>query len=279
MPRNTPLTSVATVKELLAAAAVRPRRRLGQNFLVDAAVLQAILSIAAPFRGGIILEVGAGLGTLTEALAPASRSVMAVELDPKLARLLTERLRRYKNITVRAADIMILPEAALPSEPYSVIANLPYYITTPFLKRFLMKIGRRPANMALMLQREVAERLTAQPPAMNALAAIAQLQSTVALCRRVPRRAFWPQPAVASAIVTLTNIKPMAEKRLWLIERVFTFPRKTIGAITARLATNQPREIITQSLAARHIDPEARPAALSAETWQDWLNFMFKSPS
>lgn len=265
------------IKELLASAGVRPRRRLGQNFLVDEAALQAILSIAAPFRSGIILEVGAGLGTLTEALAPASRSVMAVELDPKLARLLTERLRRYKNVTVKTADIMTLPETALPSEPYSVIANLPYCITTPFLKRFLMKISRRPNNMTLMLQREVAERLTAQPPTMNALAVIAQLQSRVALCRRVARRAFWPQPAVASAIITLTNIKPMAENRLRLIEQAFTFPRKTIGAITGRLKAGQAPDAIEQSLKAMAIDPKARPAALAVNAWQDWLNFMFKS--
>lgn len=275
MPPKAKLPSPADLKTIFDQLGRRPSRSLGQNFLVDERVLGQFLAVAAPQGSDIIVEVGAGLGAVTQGLIGYGSCVIAVEKDRSLAARLKKRLAGRPNVRVVAADILTWPARALPSQPYRLVASLPYSITTPFLKKFLLALARRPLDLTLILQTEAAERLAAQPPRMNALAFLGQSQSRVKLGAKISPAAFWPQPKVASRIVQLTNLAPRlspAERRaIKLAGQAFRWPRKTLWAISARLAPTADRIKLVNGLRAAGLDIQARPAALTVKQWRSWL--------
>jgi len=199
----------ADTRRLLREAGIRPRRRLGQSFLADETVLATILRAAELKPEQRVLEIGAGLGTLTAALAGACRQVVAVEVDPALAALLRRRFARDGRVLLVEGDALTLPlpppEAApAPGERFRVVANIPYAIATPLLRRLLALRGAVDCCL-LMLQREVAARLTAEPGGRTygALTLYCRYHAEPVVVGAVPREAFEPVPAVDSALVRL----------------------------------------------------------------------------
>jgi len=199
----------AETRRLLREAGIRPRRRLGQSFLADEAVLAAILRAAELKPEQRVLEIGAGLGTLTAALAGACRQVVAVEVDAALAALLRRRFAGDPRVLLVEGDALSLPlpplEAApAPGERFRVVANIPYAIATPLLRR-LLSLGGVVDRCLLMVQREVAARLTAAPGGRSygALTLYCRYRAEPSVVAAAPREAFEPVPAVDSVLVRL----------------------------------------------------------------------------
>ena len=200
------------VRTLLARWDLRPSKGLGQNFLVDRTVLDRIVAAAELTPNDIVLEVGAGLGTLTKRLAQGARHVVAVELDQRLMSVLQSVLADLHNVTLIQGDILALDPAALigeasiqypaSSSQYRVVANLPYYITSAVL-RHLLEASLKPQRLVLTVQREVAERIVAKPGHMSLLAVSVQFYGRPQLLFRIRPGSFYPAPGVESAVVRI----------------------------------------------------------------------------
>jgi 16S rRNA (adenine1518-N6/adenine1519-N6)-dimethyltransferase len=207
-------------KKLLREHGIRPRKGLGQNFLVDPAALKRIVAAADLSSGDIVLEVGPGLGGLTRLLAAEAGHVVAVELDAQLAEALREILGDLSNVTIVYGDILALSPAALIADAtrrctgeatlrpyaagfqYKVVANLPYYITSAIL-RHLLEATYPPQVTVITVQREVAQRILASPGDMSLLAVSVQFYGQPRMVARIPAGAFYPTPKVDSAIVRI----------------------------------------------------------------------------
>jgi 16S rRNA (adenine1518-N6/adenine1519-N6)-dimethyltransferase len=273
----------AEVRRTLREAGLRARHSLSQNFLADVDVLEAILAEAAPAPGRAVLEIGPGLGILTGALLDAGAAVTAVELDRGLA----ERLRtRFAAAIARGnddpgaagalrlieGDALDLPLTRLLPEPYDVVANLPYHITSPTLHRLLGE-PPRPERLVLMVQREVAERIAAPPGKMSYLSVFVQYHAMVRIARRVPPAAFEPAPEVDSAVIVVEpfpaddRLDPATEEALWrLVQAAFRERRKMIHNVLARQLPI-PAERVGAALAAAGIDPDRRPQTVAVGEW------------
>ena len=276
--RRAPRLDPLAIRRLLRAEGLKARRSLSQNFLADPDVLQAILDLAAPEPGRRVLEVGPGLGILTGGLLAGGAAVTAVELDRRLA----ERLGRVYPDEIESGalnlvqgDILDQSTAELIASPFEVVANVPYHITSPILHRFL-GAPPRPERLILMLQREVAERISAAPGGMSYLSVFVQYHAAVRIAFVVPREAFEPAPEVESAVVIIETVDPLGERPrlseadeagLWRLVQVgFHERRKMIRNVLIR-QLGQPADAIDRALAACAIDGERRPQTLSVDEW------------
>jgi 16S rRNA (adenine1518-N6/adenine1519-N6)-dimethyltransferase len=245
------------VAGLLAEFNLHPRKRFGQNFLVDEHVLERIVAAAELTPADTVLEIGPGLGTLTAALAAQAGQVVAVELDRELLPVLESTVGSLPNVRILQGDILQLPlDQVLPpgNAPYKVVANLPYYVTSPVLLKFLL--ADRPwARLVFMVQREVAERLAASPgsKAYGSLSVVLRFSAEPAIMARVPRTAFFPPPEVDSAVVALSPRPaplPSGPER----ETFFRVVRGAFG---------QRRKKLSNALAGAGFPPGAVAAALA----------------
>jgi 16S rRNA (adenine1518-N6/adenine1519-N6)-dimethyltransferase len=276
--RKPPRLDPLAVRRQLRDEGLRARRSLSQNFLADPDVLQAILDLAAPEPGRRILEVGPGLGILTAGLLSGGAAVTAVELD----RALAERLGRIEAgaaatgaLTLVQGDILDQRIPGFVSPPYEVVANVPYHITSPILHRFLGS-PPRPDRLVLMLQREVAQRISAAPGEMSYLSVFVQYHAAVRIAFVVPREAFEPAPAVDSAVVEIRpfdptganpRLSPTDEDGLWrVVQAGFRERRKKLRNVLARQLPIS-EAAVAQALAASSIDGDRRPQTLSVEEW------------
>jgi 16S rRNA (adenine1518-N6/adenine1519-N6)-dimethyltransferase len=197
---------------LLRRSGIRIKKNLGQHFLIDEEILELILSTAELTGRDIIVEIGPGLGVLTEELCRRAGRVIAVEIDNRLAIKLNRRLSRYHNLTVINGDILKIPlpelftEAGIVSSGFKVVANLPYYITSPVLRHFL-ESDLKPEMMVVMVQKEVAEEIAARPGKMSLLSLGIQLYGQAEIIKRVPAECFYPEPAVDSALLKIVPHK------------------------------------------------------------------------
>lgn len=211
-------------------------KRYGQNFITDTSILRGIAEDAGVNKGDTVLEIGAGAGTLTRELAARAGRVVAFEIDRRLEPVLTETLGGADNVTVRYGDIMRESEEALSrlvGERFKVVANLPYYITTPIL---FMLLERRvmPKSITVMVQKEVAERMVATETRgdYGALSVAVALRAEARITRVVGRENFTPPPNVDSAVVRM-DIRPEAENAdlsavSELVRKAFAMKRKTL---------------------------------------------------
>jgi 16S rRNA (adenine1518-N6/adenine1519-N6)-dimethyltransferase len=267
------------IRRTLRQSGLHARHSLSQNFLVDVDVLEAILAEAAPQPGSNVLEIGPGLGFLTGGLLDAGATVTAVELDPGLAGILRDRfvaeLARAPaggSLRLIEGDALDQPLTRLMPQPYDVVANLPYHITSPILHRLLGE-PPRPRRLVLMVQREVAERIAAAPGGLSYLSVFVQYHAAVRIVRRVPPAAFEPAPAVESAVIVVApyaeddRLDPVAEDGLWrLVQAAFRERRKMIhNVLTRQLPV--PGERIAAALAEAGIDPDRRPQTLAVGEW------------
>jgi 16S rRNA (adenine1518-N6/adenine1519-N6)-dimethyltransferase len=257
----------------LRALGRHPRKRLSQSFLEDERVAAAIVRAARLDGGSDVLEVGPGLGVLTERLARVARRVEAIEIDPHLADWLRAEFAS-SNVCVRTEDILSVDPAALFDAPYMVVANLPYHITSPALRHLLAAGPPFAARLVVMVQAEVAERIAAPPGEMSALAVAIQAQAKVSIVRRVAASAFYPKPNVDSAVLLLEPIAdgeraiPRSEVTPFagLVQAGFKQPRKKLANSLAE-GLAQPKQVALQLLDKAAIDASRRPQELAVADW------------
>jgi 16S rRNA (adenine1518-N6/adenine1519-N6)-dimethyltransferase len=261
------------VKRLLRQSGLRARKSLGQHFLADTSVLQPIVEAAELCQADTVIEVGPGLGILTAELVKRAGNVVAVELDTRLASLLKRRLASLTNLRVINADILkvSLSELLEGTSHYKVVANLPYYITSPVL-RYFVEASPKPSLMVVMVQKEVGEAIVAGPGEMSLLAVSLQAYSEPRIISHVPAQCFYPQPKVDSVILRFDLLPEPAVKVadmdgfFDLVRAGFSSPRKQLHNSLAHSLGMEPAEI-TLLLEGANIDSKRRAETLSLEEW------------
>jgi len=269
MSENLPLD----VPGLLRKYGLRPDHSLGQNFLVDQAGLEKVVSAARLIAGEDLLEIGSGLGNLTRLLAAIARKVVAVEIDNQLIPPLKEVLGELPNVRIVVGDILKLdPTDLMESGSYRVVANIPYYITSALI-RHLLETRIPPKSLVLTVQREVAERICATPDKMSLLALSVQVYGHPTIVARLPAGAFYPPPKVDSAVIRV-ELYPnpgMHPKQLDLFFRLakagFSQKRKTLRN-TLRGGMGWSKEQSEAILTRAEIDPSRRAETLSLQEWK-----------
>ena len=261
------------LRRLLAIQRLRPRRALSQNFLTDPAALDEIMAAAELETGDRVVEVGPGLGVLTRRLLAAGAQVLAVELDARLATWLRAELGSVPGFRLVESDALAFdPQRAFPGQPFKVVANIPYHITSPLLHAFLE--GERPPELVVVLvQAEVAERVAAPPGQMSYLSVFAQNVAVADVVARVPAAAFEPEPSVDSAVLRLRRrprpaIPPGPERQAFyrLVQAGFRQRRKQLHNALAR-ELPLPRAVLDAAFAACGIASDRRPQTLSVDEW------------
>lgn len=271
--------SVKDIKRLARIYEFRPSRRSGQNFLVDGPTLQRIVQAAQLSPSDRVLEVGAGFGSLTVQLAQKAHKVWAVELDKRLIGALHKLLAFYPQVELVEGDILRLNIAHIVGkEPYKVVANIPYNITSLFLRNVLT-LANPPQTTVLLLQREVAERIVAEPGQMSLLSLSIQIFTEPEIVSPVPSRAFWPQPEVDSAIVRLHRRSPQDIAAVWgteeTLQQGFRLMRMGFAAKRKILKNNLRSglrcapELLEQAFTQLQLSPTVRAQELTLETWLD----------
>lgn len=246
----------------------RPRKRFGQHFLTDPRVLGRIVEALAPTHADTVIEIGPGRGALTDLLADRVGRLVAIEIDRDLATHLRRRYEPRPSITILEADVLEVDLAAAAGGPFLLVANVPYYITTPILFHALHR--PRPLRAVYLVQREVAERLGAAPGSRTygALSVNVQAVARVEVLFTVPPGAFRPVPEVTSAVVRVTPradpvVAPGDEAGFRaFVQRVFAQRRKQMRRVLRTVAALAP-EAADRALASAGIDPAARPETLS----------------
>jgi 16S rRNA (adenine1518-N6/adenine1519-N6)-dimethyltransferase len=265
----------AWVQRTLRRAGLRARHGLGQHFLADIDVLEAILREADPGPERRVLEIGPGLGILTGGLLAAGASVTAVELDEGLIGFLRETYETElaaERLRLVEGDALDQDLVNVVAAPYDVVANLPYAITSPVLHR-LLRAPPRAERLVLMVQREVAERVAAAPGGLSYLSVFVQYHARARVALRVPRDAFEPAPRVESAVLVLEpyaaddRLDPAAEEHLWrVVQAAFRERRKMLHNVLARQLPVPP-ERVEAALAAAGIARDRRPQTVAVGEW------------
>ena len=229
------LTSIKTIKDLFKKSQSQPLKQLGQNFFVDKEAIQKIIDTARFQASDVILEIGPGIGAITKEIAKKARKVIAVEKDPKMREILKETLKDFKNVKIVKGDILEFEPKTYNLEPkiYKVVANLPFYLTTPVIRKFL-ETEYPPKEMILVVQKEVAQRICACPPKMSILAVSVQVYAKPEIISYISKKSFWPQPKVNSAILKITPLINADRKLInadiffRIVKTGFVHPRKQI---------------------------------------------------
>ena len=258
---------------LLQKYQVQPKKSLGQNFLVDPNGLNKVLQAAKVSSEDTVLEIGAGLGSLTYLLAQQSRQVVAVELDTRLIASLREALAGFTNVTICEGDMLKLsPDVLIDAERYVVVANIPYYITSALI-RHLLEANHKPTRMVLTVQQEVAERILARDGKMSLLALSVQVYGKPELKARIPAGCFYPPPEVDSAVLSIElyqePLVPSGSLDLFfkLAHAGFAQKRKTLRN-TLATGMNESPAWAEKLLTAAGIDPQRRAETLSMQEWK-----------
>ena len=263
------IASRAVTQHILKAFGLHASKKLGQNFLIDAGIVRGIVEAAEVQPGDRVLEIGPGIGTLTQGLAEAGADVRAVELDKKLPAVLAETLKGYGNVRIIPGDILKTDIRAVMGEgPFKVAANLPYYITTPILLS-LLEQHLPITHRVTMVQKEVAERMIAKPgsKAYGALSVAVQYYTEPAIVLDVPPRSFIPAPEVDSCVIACRVRETPAvavreEKRFFRVVRAaFGQRRKTLA--NALKGGGFPKEQVRDAMERAGVDPLRRGETLS----------------
>lgn len=254
------------------------QKKFGQNFLIDAHVLDRIIEAAQITKDDFVLEIGPGIGTMTQALCEQAREVVAVEIDSNLIPILQDTLRAYDNVTVLHQDILKVDFAALAEEknegrPIKVVANLPYYITTPIIMELFER--RVPMDsITVMVQKEVAERMQQGPGSKDygALSLAVQYYAKPQIVANVPPNCFMPRPGVGSAVIHLDcysapPVKVSDEKLMFaLIRASFNQRRKTLAnGLSHSGQLSLSKELIQECIDELGVPANIRGEALSLE--------------
>jgi 16S rRNA (adenine1518-N6/adenine1519-N6)-dimethyltransferase len=265
------------IARLLREYGLHPDKSLGQNFLVDESALQKVVEAAVIHNQDVVLEIGAGLGSLTRLLAARAQRVIAVEIDRILIPALKSVVWQFPNVQIVEGDILAYdPSELVYGADYLVVANIPYYITSSLI-RHLLEGNRPPSRVVLTVQREVAERICAGQGDMSLLALSVQVYGHPVIVARLPAGAFYPPPKVDSAVIRIDLFaSPLipAEKLdvfFQLTKAGFSQKRKTLRNALAGGLRLPPSSTATL-LAQAKIDPMRRAETLCINEWHQLVN-------
>lgn len=271
------MNSFVSPKTILQEHDIYPSKHLGQNFLVDEEALQELLRAAELSADDTVLEVGGGVGTVTRQVAERVAHVVTVEKDKRLVPIFREQTKEFNNIEIIEGDILNVSKSyKLKAKSYKLLGTPPYYLTARLFRTFLEEASQRPALIALIIQKEVAQKICAEPPDMSLLALSVQLFGEPKIVREVSQNAFWPQPEVdSSLLVVRVYAKPRIEKNhikifFRLAKITFAHPRQQLQKTLSK-GLHIPREQILAKLAEASIEPRRRPETLSIEEWKKLL--------
>ena len=277
------LSNPDVVRYVVNRFGLRMNKKLGQNFLIRHSVVDDIADAADLSEGDLVLEIGPGIGTLTQALAETGAAVTAVELDDHLLPVLDKTLEHYDNVRVVHGDIMRTDiETLMNHKPFKVCANLPYYITTPIIMKLLEQ--KLPIErIVVMVQKEVAERMVAVPghKIYGALSVSVQYYTEPKMLFEISPKCFMPAPEVTSAVVAMDvrrepPVDLMDEKRFFsVVKAAFQQRRKTLS--NALKNTGMTKEQIANVLEAASIDGKRRGETLSLQEFADIANYWVKT--
>ncbi len=281
------LTSPSTIKYIMDKYGFRFSKSLGQNFLIDEQIIDRICDGAEIGPDDDILEIGPGIGVMTQEMAERARKVVAIEIDRALIPVLKETLAEYDNVEVIHADVMNVDLKALIAEKFEgrrpkVVANLPYYITTPIIM-MLLEESIPVSDIIVMIQKEVAERISAKPStkAYGALSVATQYYSEPNIIAKVPRTVFMPQPNVDSVVIRMTiRMEPpvsLENPTLFfkVIKAAFGQRRKTLHNALNAGGFGQSKDQTAEFLRACDIDPSRRGETLTIEEFATLANHIY----
>ena len=261
------------------------QKKFGQNFLIDTHVLDKIIDASGVTEDDFVLEIGPGIGTMTQYLCERAREVVAVEIDKNLIPILSDTLKNYSNVTVINEDILKLDICKLAEEknqgkPIKVVANLPYYITTPIIMG-LFESHVPIDSITIMVQKEVAERMQEKPGSKEygALSLAVQYYAKPEIVANVPPNCFMPRPNVGSAVIRLTRhekppVEVEDEKLMFRIIRAsFNQRRKTLAnGLNNSPEIHLPKEVIQESIVSLGVPENIRGEALPLEQFAELSN-------
>lgn len=277
------LTNPDVIKNFCKKYGIRPQKKYGQNFLIDQEVLETMVRAADLGKDDVVLEIGSGFGALTSELANRVGRVIAVEADWKMAKAASEILAEYKNVEIIQEDVLKFKVSSFPpkADPlladkfqkygYKIVANLPYQITSAIFRKFLEN-EPRPESMTVMVQKEVAERICNEGSLLSLSIKFYGQPEIVAV---VPRRAFWPEPEVDSAILKISRIKNESEANLKRIDsnKFFRLAKIGFSARRKQLQNNLagglrlPNKDVQDILRKIGFDPKIRAQDLGIRDW------------
>lgn len=263
------------------------QKKFGQNFLIDTHVLDKIVSAAEITKEDVVLEIGPGIGTLTQYLAYQAKEVIAVEIDKALIPILQDTLSGYDNVTILNEDILKVDINALVNEknqgkPIKVVANLPYYITTPIIMG-LFESHVPVASITVMVQKEVADRMQVGPGTKDygALSLAVQYYAEPYIVANVPQNCFMPRPKIGSAVIRLTRhkkppVEVQDEKLMFrLIRASFNQRRKTLAnGLKNDSSLNYSKEVVEKAIADCGFSPTIRGEALTLDEFARLANYL-----
>jgi len=289
------------LRSLFEQRGIAPKRSLGQNFLIDLNIHETIVRTAAIAPGDLILEIGSGTGALTTLMASRGATVIAVEVDRALAKLTAEATAGMPRVTVIEADALkskstlnpLVLDAirsglsALPGRPFKLVANLPYNVATPLISNLLLHNELCPALLVATIQREMADRLVAEPgsKAYGAVSVLVSALADVAIERNLPPSVFWPRPKVDSAIVVIQP-KPANRAAIgdiaWfhsIVRRMFLHRRKAIRLVLQGMWSDHwTKADVDRWLDDHGLSGQIRPEALNAEEFADLARALHQEP-
>jgi 16S rRNA (adenine1518-N6/adenine1519-N6)-dimethyltransferase len=275
------LTNISTIKQILAFHNIRPNRRLGQNFLIDRSVLAKVVAAGEISADDNILEIGPGIGVLTNEMIQKAKMVYAVEKDSALSQIAKNTFPEAKNLEVIEGDFLDIdmsgnvieqnPLADLSTKKFKVISNLPYQITSPVVRK-LLGSSWDIELIVLMIQKEVAERITAEPgsSARGYLTVLVEFYAESEIVAKVATGSFWPAPEVESAIIRLTpkdKRTGIDDKKFFMLVRAgFSSKRKQfLNSLSGGLQIDKDK--VLELLKTAQIEPSTRAEDLTLEQW------------
>lgn len=284
------LGNSARTKEVISKYGMSAKKKFGQNFLIDSNVLDGIVEAAGVTRDDCVLEIGPGIGSLTQYLAEAAGKVVAVEIDKTLIPVLADTLSEYDNVTVINEDVLKVDIDAIVKEynsgrPIKVVANLPYYITTPIVMK-LFESGAPIESMTVMVQKEVADRMVMGPGNKDygSLSLAVGYYSEAEAVMDVAPSSFIPQPGVGSAVVRLTRyqepaVKVADEKYMFeIIRTAFNQRRKTLSnALSNNPALKVSRQQVQDALISMGLGEMSRGEVLSLSQFAQLSDILSES--
>lgn len=268
---------VQKIKNELNQLGIKPKKSLGQNFLINEGIYRKIIAATEIERGDIVVEIGPGLGTLTQYLLDTGAEVVAVEKDTVLAGYLKQKFVNQKHVKIIEGDILKFNPShySLITNHYKLVGNIPYYLTSHLL-RIIFETWPSPELIVLTLQKEVAQRICAKPPKMSLLAVSVQYYSKPKIVSYVSKNSFWPAPEVDSAIVRLKPhartdadlTRTNAEHFFQVVKIGFSGKRKQLGNNLAR-ELKLTKKFVEEKLKSISVEPKRRAETLTLNEWQN----------
>ncbi|MBU3964183.1 ribosomal RNA small subunit methyltransferase A [Patescibacteria group bacterium] len=263
------LCSKQTIKSLLKNSNIFPSKKLGQNFLIDQGIIEKIIESADLNNQDIVLEIGPGLGCLTQALGQKAKKVIAIEKDRRMIEILKNNLKEFKNVRIVLGDILNIQNSKFKIQnSYKVAANLPYNIALPVIRKFI-EATNPPELMILMIQKEVAQKICGEKSCLPKIAVELFAKSEILFF--VPKESFFPAPKVDGAVIKVSEIqKNIPNVNMELLFRIvkagFSHPRKTIlNNLSKKL--NISRNDTAKWLEKTNIPCEKRPQDINLKEW------------